>query len=186
MLEFLKDYSGNILINNTKIVNKDFAKELDKYEGEITIKLIPEKCVDTQISINNTSEEYLFYVQSWMLDKSTPELPFMKMCNNDKPMPLRCMQGEIVKQTPRMYYVRLHGTDNTYGICACCGRTLINPISKLISIGPECCIKLGINSNIFIKNQLSQEEKEYILKSLENKYWEGWIPKTAILKVEKV
>lgn len=186
MLEFLKNYSGKILINDVTVDRHKFIEKLESTDGFVEIKLIPENCVDTNSFTDaDSSQRYLFIVKSWMLQKSTPDLLFMRTWNDDNPMPLHCMEGEIIKQTSRMYYVQLMGTDKTAGVCSCCGRALVNPVSKLIGIGPECCTKLGINPNIFINTVLTKEQRCQITERLQKIYWEGWIPKTAIVKIEK-
>lgn len=186
MLEFLKNYPGKILINDNEVGRENFQTELNSYDGQVIIKLIPENCldVDNKLDVGN-SQEYIFYVKSWMLEKSSTDLPFMKIWNDDNPMPLRYMRGIIIKQTSRMYYVHLRGVDSTTDTCKCCGRMLVNPTSKLLGIGPECCLKLGINPNIFLGN-VSKQQIQEISDKISHIFWEGWIPKTGILKVEEI
>jgi len=187
MLEFLSNYTGTIYINDEQVSAKDFSQKLENSADEITITLLPKNYIDCNKNNYETeTEEIVFYVKPWMTEKSNPEFQFMAIWNNDTPMPLRYMGGTIEKETSRMYYVSLHGIDKPPIFCARCGRTLLNPISKEIGVGPECASKLGINPEIFLMQTVDSNKIKQIKGGLRNITWEGWLPKTAILETIKI
>ena len=119
-------------------------------------------------------QEVEITVKAYMTKKSSPEFDFMAKWNNDKPMPLRTMQGVKVKETKGMVYMKLHGIGRPVITCMRCGRELTNPISRKYGIGPECITKLGFSYEI--------EDVDAITEALADVKWEGWVIKSAIIK----
>lgn len=56
-------------------------------------------------------KSYKITVKKYMTEPSTPNFDFQDKWNNGKPMPLRTMQGEVIKETRGMYYMKLKADD---------------------------------------------------------------------------
>ena len=123
-------------------------------------------------------QEVRVTVKPYMTKPASPEFDFMARWNNNKPMPLRVMEGVRVKETPGMVYMRLHGMGKPTICCNICGKELTNPVSRHYGIGPICLAKLGIDNDI--------EDVSGIREKLVDIKWEGWIIKSAILREEDV
>ena len=191
MLEFLKNYTGSITVNDNVIRNEDISTVLDSLEGSIKIKLSPKESsiknsftLQKDAVVDKSSLSYYIFVKPWMTQKSSSNFNFMLTWNNDVPMPLRVMQGKINKETPGMYNMSLYGIPTKTGTCSVCGRTLTNPISRLYGIGPECMNKVGIFSDITIEE--AKDRLEEINNRIINIKWTGWIAKSAILEMTEV
>ena len=127
-------------------------------------------------------KNYKITVKQYMTEKSTRNFDFMLKWNNDIPMPLCIMQGELVKETRGMYYMKLKGNAEPSCRCFVCGRTLSNPASKLYGIGPECSEKIGL---IRIDTEDEAREKwNEISAHLQDISWEGWVIKSAVKEWE--
>ena len=182
--DFLSKYPGKIKVNGQSISRLRVADYLQTCSGDIEIKLIPERFIDTQDDEEvQKIVEYDVYVKSYMLNKSTDDFNFMRVWNNDIPMPLRLMRGEIIQESRSMYKMKLHGIVNKT-ICSRCGRELYNATSKIVGIGPECASVLGVEVSMFNKQASEQFIKEMEQK-IRNTVWEGWVPKTAILTLKE-
>lgn len=194
MLEFLKNYTGEIRVNNTVIENSSIVKVLDTLTGKINIQLTPVMqnkkeernsfTLQQKAVVDKSKILYDILVKPWMTQKSTNSFNFMLNWNNDVPMPMRKMRGNINKETNGMYNMTLQGVPTTTGVCSVCGKTLTNPISRLYGIGPECMQKVGVFADIPI------EEAESRLEEINNRIkditWTGWIAKSAIMQMEEV
>ena len=134
MLEFLQKYTGTIKLNNIEVSRQEICTKLASTNGQIDIVLLPKNTIDCTDNINNEVTKICVYVKPWMLEKSTPEFLFMETWNKNNPMPLRFMVGTIEQETSRMYRMKLHGEPCKLVFCAKCGRTLVNPVSKLFGI----------------------------------------------------
>lgn len=123
---------------------------------------------------------YKITVRQYMTKPSTPEFNFMAQWNNNNPMPLRTMVGDIIQETRGMYFMRLHGdiTERTTRICMKCGRELTNPVSQFFGIGPECGGHGYVNP--FDTEEELQKAVEAYKKELNNITWTGWVIKSAI------
>ena len=187
MLEFLQKYTGTIKINNKEIINKDFNTVFNSCDGDVEILLVPKNTIDCNNRLNkNNVTAVSVFVKSWMLECSTPDFMFMQTWNEDKPMPLRYMVGTVEKETSRMYYMKLRGEPCVATVCSKCGRTLVNPISKLFGIGPECASKVGLDARLFVNEQTAKEQLCQIQDIIKKVRWEGWVPKTAILELKNI
>ena len=130
MLEQLKGWRGSVSINDTDY--SSFPSDLSDFEGDIHIKLYPEgkkslklspmKSTEVESANDSTGTEIKISVKAYMTRKASPEFDFMAKWNNDNPMPLRTMFGTIEKETPGMYYMKLHGMGVETIRCLRCGR----------------------------------------------------------------
>ena len=123
---------------------------------------------------------YKITVKQYMTKPATPEFNFMAQWNNDNPMPLRTMVGDIIQETRGMYFMRLHGdiTEKITRTCMKCGRELTNPVSQYFGIGPEC------GGHNYVNPFNSEEELEKAVEAyreeLNKTVWTGWVIKSAI------
>lgn len=129
-------------------------------------------------------KSYKITVKKYMTEPATANFDFQDKWNNGKPMPLCIMQGEVIKETRGMYYMNLQGKAEPTSKCLVCGKTLINPISKLYGIGPECSEKVGL---IRIESEEEAREKwNELVKQIGNIKWTGWVIKSAIKEWEEI
>lgn len=124
---------------------------------------------------------YTIEVKSYMTKKSEGDFDFMKKFNEDNPMPYRKMEGFVLRETPKMVYMRCRGNifEEATDTCNCCGRPITNPVSRYFGMGPICGCHNYVNP-FSSKAELRKAVEEYRLK-LKNVIWQGWIPKSAIL-----
>lgn len=189
MISMLKTWKGAVEIDGTEYKSvQDAMSVLKTFKDEIHIKLLSNH-KNANMSVtealkddsNDTLEhetEYQITVKKYMTMKATPDFDFMLKWNNDKPMPMRIMQGTVEKETKGMVYMKLHGLAKPTITCYCCGKELTNPISRHYGIGPICLSKLGIIRDI--------EDVENIREDLVNITWEGWIIKSSITERKEV
>lgn len=187
MITMLKNWQGvvevdgqqytsvNTLINSGKAFDENWhIKLLPKVENSVqsaTVRSM-DKVVDLQ--------EYRITVKAYMTRPTEPgsTFDFMEKWNNNKPMPLRTMQGIILKETRGMVQMKLHGVGLAEVNCMCCGRKLTNLVSRHYGIGPECMKKVGIIADI--------NDVDEIREKLQEVEWTGWVIKSAILEQEEV
>ena len=178
------NWKGQILVNDKECSNLS-SKALTELGGPVKIKLVPKGMTPIEpVLVAECSEttEYIITVKSYMTQKSTEDFAFMKNFNKDIPMPLMTMVGTKEKETPKMFYMKLHGDiiAKTVDTCMCCGRVLENPISRYFGMGPIC------GEHNYVSPFESEEELNAAVESYRAKLqqitWEGWIPKSAIVK----
>lgn len=190
MLSLLKDYKGKVEING-KIYDSisDAQKRFVTSSNTITIKLLSNSRKEHTEQIRAELEHTIkkITVKQYMTRKATPEFDFMKVWNNDVPMPLRTMIGTVEKETRGMVYMKLHGdiTEEKTLHCLKCGRPITNPVSQYFGMGPECGCHNYINP-FYSKEELDNAIKHYRETVLNNMTWEGWIIKSAIIAEEEV
>ena len=183
MLNLIKNWKGDIYINEELVSSSDIADKGLKSGDKVNIRLISRQ---RKTPLKVAQIECIITVKPYMTLKSRPEFDFMQKWNNDIPMPLRTMSGVVVKETKGMVYMKLHGgifEDRTLR-CMKCGRPITNPVSQYFGMGPECGGHNYVNpfpSNL----ELRAAVEEYRSK-LQNVIWEGWIPKTAIISKREV
>lgn len=185
--ELLNLWDGAIEINGTSYINKSAIPSDLVATSNMIIILKPIK--DTsEIEEANSSDTGVFRVEvrQYMLKKSTPEFDFMAKWNKDEPMPYRVMYGSITGETRGMYKMNLHADllQDRVQVCMKCGRVLDNPISQYFGLGPECGNHNYVNP--FSSEAELKEAVNSFKKELREKKWEGWIPKSAIIKLEEV
>lgn len=192
MLEFLRNYTGEIEVNGETIQNQNIAQVLDNLTGNIQIHLKPAENARVRNAFtlkqeavrDETKVQYNVLVKPWMTQKSNGTFNFMMTWNNDVPMPLRFMRGNINKETQGMFNMTLHGVAQKTNMCSVCGRTLTNPISRLFGIGPECMQKVGVFADISMEE--AEQKLNEINKRIESLTWTGWIAKSAVMEMVEV
>lgn len=192
MLEFLRNYTGEIEVNGETIQNQNIAQVLDALTGSIQIHLKPAENARVRNAFtlkqdavrDETKVQYNVLVKPWMTQKSNGTFNFMMTWNNDVPMPLRFMCGNVNRETPGMFNMTLHGVAQKTSMCSVCGRTLTNPISRLFGIGPECMQKVGIFADISMEE--AEQKLDEINKRIESLMWTGWIAKSAVMEMVEV
>lgn len=183
MLNLIKNWKGDIYINEELISSSDIADVGLNSGDKVNIRLISRQ---KKTPLKSAQIECIITVKPYMTLKSRPEFDFMQKWNNDIPMPLRTMSGIVVDETKGMVRMKLHGgifEDRTMR-CMRCGRPITNPVSQYFGMGPECG---GHNyvSPFSSDLELRAAVDEYRSK-LQNVIWEGWIPKTAIISKREV
>lgn len=130
--------------------------------------------------------EYKIEVRAWMLKKSSPDFDFMTRWNNDIPMPLMMMYGYKVAETRGMIKMKLHGDlkDKITQRCMMCGKVITHPVSKFFGIGPKCGGHQYINP--FDTDEELKAAVDAFRFKLVNTTWTGWIPKSAITRVDDI
>lgn len=138
----------------------------------------------TKVKKMEVGKSYKITVKKYMTEPATPNFDFQDKWNNGKPMPLCIMQGEVIKETKGMYYMNLQGKAEPTSKCLVCGRVLLNPVSKLYGIGPECSEKVGL---IRIESEEEAKEKlKHIMEQIDDISWTGWVIKSAIKEWEDI
>ena len=179
----LKSWPGEVEINGRHYnsINDVPGLDLNTLNDNMCIKLLHKSNTSQNeapgerqtISKSDDNLEYRILVKQYMTKPATPEFDFMAQWNNNKPMPIREMQGTVEKETRGMVYMKLHGYGKPTITCMCCGKELTNPVSRHYGIGPICLNKIGISNNI--------DDVNGITEALAKIEWEGWIIKSAIL-----
>lgn len=175
-------WTGKAFIEDMEIDLSNF--DFSKITTTTTIRLVPAQRTtspvqtDNHVKAVNTTGEIKITVKPYMTKESTPEFDFMEKWNNNRPMPMRTMVGTVEKETKGMVYMHLHGYAQQTITCACCGKELTNPVSRLYGIGPVCLAKIGITRNI--------EDVENIKEELVKVEWTGWVIKSAITEQEEI
>lgn len=138
----------------------------------------PQKVSEGADRGSNSPTRYKIMVKPYMTRHASPDFDFMEKWNNDKPMPLRIMEGTIEKETRGMVYMHLKGLAIPTINCLCCGKELTHPVSRYYGIGPVCLSKIGIAADI--------DDVENIKEQLVNVEWKGWVIKSAIIEKEEI
>lgn len=127
-------------------------------------------------------------VKQYMTKEASPGFDFMQKWNNNSPMPMRRMYGEVLEETKGMYRMRLHGRaekDSTN--CSHCLRELTHPVSVYYGVGPICgehmhMAPMSVLEKIADKEELFRQADE----KLRAVTWEGWIIKSAITNMTQI
>ena len=161
---------------------KPFEFTLNRKQNNDNKRLEPYKNVaNDKIEVGKS---YKITVKKYMTEPATANFDFQDKWNDGKPMPLCIMQGEVIKETRGMYYMNLQGKAEPTSKCLVCGRVLLNPVSKLYGIGPECSEKVGI---IRVESEEEAREKwNELVQQIGNIKWEGWVIKSAIKEWEMI
>ena len=202
MITLLKTWKGAVEINGTLYDNVERAISDFKTRSDISsIKLLavhetrvnerPERvkndATDTETHVTDLrpvhdewrpDTVYRITVRQYMTKPATPDFNFMAQWNDNHPMPLRTMQGTVLKETRGMIMMQLTGEGLATCTCMRCGKELTNPISRHYGIGPECMNKLGLTREI--------DDIEGIKEDLSELEWTGWIVKSSITSKEEV
>lgn len=199
-LEFLKGWQGAIIINGTEYpsyeaVPSDLAvqgslniqlRPVHKVAQKATVGLVEEPKKTTETAVFDENKQYRVRVKQYMTKPATPSFDFMAKWNHNKPMPLRVMVGEKVKETRGMVYMILHGEilEERTLCCMKCGRPITNNVSQFFGLGPECGGHNYVNP--FSSDAELKEAVENYRKQLNQMVWEGWIIRSAIEEFEEV
>ena len=141
MLELLSNYEGKLKINNVEYENiKEAQKAFKDYKGGLTI-ILNEDQRKTVHDIDTDIKFYQITVKKWMT--TYDESFFLEEYNEDGPMPFVTMVGFKLGETKNLIKMRLRADliTNKSTVCMRCGRSLSNPISQHLSLGPECGAK---------------------------------------------
>ena len=186
MSNILENWNGTITLNNEVVdnnvnlgISSPIHLVLMSNGGILAEKEPKEEHIATENKVTTLSEDYEYKVtvKPYMTQPATPEFDFMEKWNNNIPMPMRVMEGIVLKETKGMVYMDLRGMCAPTITCYCCGKELTNPISRRYGVGPVCLSKLGITRNI--------EDVDDISGDLISISWKGWIIKSAITSIER-
>lgn len=190
MLSMIAGWKGSVEVDEQLYDSFDaFMQSGKQFEDSWHIKLLPKSAKPVAVAEASKKSErveendgpvYRITVKPYMTRPTEPgsTFDFMEKWNNNKPMPLRTMQGTVLKETRGMLKMKLHGVGLAEIYCMRCGRKLTHPVSRHYGIGPECMSKLGIVANIEAIDEIREK-----LKKVE---WEGWVIKSAITEREEV
>ena len=170
---------GSTSYNNASEINSDIV-----LNDSMTIVLKSNRNCKRLEDATEEKQEYHFVVKQYMTKKATASFDFMKKWNKDVPMPMVSMVGTIEKETKGMYYVKLRAAiiGEKMVTCMKCGRPLQNPVSQFFGIGPECGGHNYVNP--FSTDAELREAVNAYKKELQKVTWEGWLIKSAVLKME--
>lgn len=186
MLKAFSNWKGAIEINGTRFDRyEDIPSDLI-FTNDMNILLLGSEKSSADTEANVSCAEYVVTVRQYMTKKATPEFDFMLKLNNDIPMPLRTMVGIILKETPGMYKMQLHGDIISDRVLTCmkCGKAITNPVSQYFGMGPECGGHNYVNP-FESKSALELAVSNY-KQQLQNITWEGWIIKSSITSMEEI
>ena len=88
---------------------KPFEFNLDKAIKELNTEM--EDYTWTKVKKMEVGKSYKITVKKYMTEPATSTFDFQDKWNNGKPMPLCIMQGEVIKETRGMYYMKLKSDD---------------------------------------------------------------------------
>lgn len=178
MIEYkqLRGWKGKICVNGTEYESVSSVPDTIKIT---TITLLPKSEVRrVKVDDSTDTREHLITVKKWLTQPATFEWDYNDRMNKGIPMPLRTMQGTIVKETAKSVYMHLHGSTKPVIHCMRCGKELTNPVSRHYGLGIECLTKVGIIAD---PNEVDKI-KEQLVK-IEG-FW--WIPRSSIISDEIV
>lgn len=183
MFELLKNYPGELVVNNIEFKSSKEAEEYFKdYKGGLTILL--KGVANNTSKVVNSNRIYQITVRRYMTNYSKDF--FLEQWNPDGPMPYVTMIGIKLKETEKLVKMKLWVdiSENRITTCMCCGRPLSNPLSQYLGVGPEC----GASKHLkLLESGVSIDEvKRSFREHLKNIEWEGWIVKSAITQVKEL
>ena len=91
---------------------KQFEFNLDRATKELNTEL--EDYTWTKAQKMEVGKSYKITVKKYMTEPATVNFDFQDKWNNGNPMPLCIMQGEVIKETRGMYYMKLKSDDITW------------------------------------------------------------------------
>ena len=186
MLKLIESWKGAVEVDGVRYdsiqaltsSSKTFSDKVHIVLHASAENVIEKRTASEKQSISTDSTEYRITVKKYMTQPASVGFDFMLKWNDNKPMPMRTMQGTVEKETRGMVYMNLHGFGQKTITCACCGKELTNPVSRHYGIGPICLGKLGIVNPI--------DDIENIKEQLEKIKWSGWIIKSSITNKEEI
>lgn len=94
---------------------KPFEFNLDRAAKELNTEI--EDYTWTKAKKMEVGKSYKITVKKYMTEPATVNFDFQDKWNNGNPMPLCIMQGEIIKETRGMYYMKLKSDDIAWTGC---------------------------------------------------------------------
>ena len=91
---------------------KPFEFTLDGKRKELNTEI--EDYTWTKDKKMEVGKSYKITVKKYMTEPSTSNFDFQDKWNDGKPIPLCIMQGEVIKETRGMYYMKLKADDITW------------------------------------------------------------------------
>ena len=88
---------------------KPFEFTLDGKRKELKTEI--EDYIWTKAKKMEVGKSYKINVKKYMTESATENFDFQDKWNDGKPMPLCTMQGEVIKETRGMYYMKLKSDD---------------------------------------------------------------------------
>ena len=92
--------------------SKQFEFNLDKATKELNTEI--NDYTWTKVKKMEVGKSYKITVKKYMTEPATSTFDFQDKWNDGKPMPLCIMQGEVIKETRGMYYMKLKADDITW------------------------------------------------------------------------
>ena len=89
--------------------DKPFEFTLDKATKELNTET--KDYTWTKVKKMEVGKSYKITVKKYMTEPATANFDFQDKWNNGNPMPLCIMQGEVIKETRGMYYMKLKSDD---------------------------------------------------------------------------
>lgn len=199
MLDLLK-IDKPVRVNGTVYNSLEEAREAFKgFTGKITLEInfeesqaqTADKKPAPQEKQPHTAKQgiqdsalYEITVKQWMTKEATPSFDFHTKYNDDKPMPMRTMEGRILSETKGMYKMELNGIARPSSHCNHCGRKITNPVSLMYGLGVICGGHFGVTK--LDNEEAVKANYEQIKAKMAAVKWVGWIAKSAIQEMEKV
>lgn len=190
------NYPKELKVNGVLYPNSAAAYEaLKAFTGDveivINVNFAPAAAPTTQEAptSNEPTTKYRIHVKQYMTQKAAPGFDFMSKFNQDNPMPLRVMVGEVIGETKGMYQMKLNGEAEMNAVhCMRCNRELKHPTSRFYGIGPECIKHVGLGAiNVQAIESLDGASiHETMNQHLQKVTWTGWVIKSAITSMEVV
>jgi hypothetical protein len=194
MLNLLLNIDKPIMVNGKVYVNARaayVALRFENYEGDVEVTFNFKEATEANVESLPRIEDdvqasiYLIEVRQYMTKKSTPEFTFMKEKNNDVPMPMRMMKGEIIEEKGKLVKMKLQGHyQGKTSECMVCLRKLTHPVSVMYGIGPECGEHHHMAPPASIEAFMAIEDE--FREKIEAIEWTGWIPMSAITRREEL
>ena len=91
---------------------KPFEFTLDKATKELNTEI--NDYTWTKVNKMEVGKSYKITVKKYMTEPATANFDFQDKWNYGNPMPLCIMQGEVIKETRGMYYMKLKADDITW------------------------------------------------------------------------
>lgn len=116
-----------------------------------------------------------FEFANWLTKRN----PFNRDYNNNVPVPMRVMFGQILRETDKCYYVQVYGKPEPTAHCLHCMRKLTHKVSQFYGLGPVCGKHYYITN---ITEENLEEHFEEIRQKMKEITWRGLVPKHAVKK----
>ena len=129
MLKLIESWRGAVEINGVKYDSiqaltsscKTFSDKVHIVLHASAKNVTEKRTASEKQSIEQSTDrtEYRITVKKYMTQPASINFDFMEKWNDNKPMPMRAMQGTVEKETRGMVYMNLHGFGQKTITCAC-------------------------------------------------------------------